>query len=83
MRGIPSFCQNYTVDPQIPWEKWSNHFQLAVIAKNNTDIENFLSLMERYHPQPPILENHPDSESETQKFARLTETFESTKNQLR
>ena len=75
MRSIPSFSQNHTVDPPIPWEEWSNLFQLAVIAKKNTDIENFLNLIERYHPQPPILENHPDSETETQKFARLDRNF--------
>ena len=43
MRGIPSFWQNHTVAPPIPWEEWSDLFQLAKIAKENTDIDSMLS----------------------------------------
>ena len=42
VRGIPPFWQNHTVDPPIPWEDWSDLFQLAIIAKENIDIENLL-----------------------------------------
>ena len=71
VRGILSFWQNHTVDPPIPWEEWSDLFQLAIIAKENIDIENFLSPTEPYHPLPPTLENPPESESDSQKTSRF------------
>ena len=71
VRGIPSFWQNHTVDPPIPWEEWSDLFQLAIIAKENIDIENLLNPSERYHPLPPTLENPPENESDAQKTSRI------------
>ena len=71
VRGIPSFWQNHTVDPPITWEEWSDLFQLAVIAKEKIDIDSLWNPIERYHPQPPLLENPPDGETETQKTSRL------------
>ena len=71
VRGIPSFWQNHTVDPPIPWEEWSDLFQLAIIAKENIDIENLLDPSERYHPLPPTLENPPENESDAQKTSRI------------
>ena len=70
VRGIPSFWQNHTVDPPFPWEEWSDSFQLAIIAKENIDIDNLLNPTE-YHPHPPLLENPPEGETETQKTSRL------------
>ena len=67
LRGIPSFWQNHTVDPPVPWEEWSDLFQLAIIAKENIDIENLLIPTERYHPLPPTLENPRENESDSQK----------------
>ena len=69
--GIPSFWQNHTVDPPIPWEEWSDLFQLAIIAKEKIDIENLLNPSERYHPLPPTLENPPENESDAQKTSRI------------
>ena len=71
VRSIPSLWQNHTVDPPIPWEEWSDLFQLAIIAKENIDIENLLNLTERYHPLPPTLENPPENESDSQKISAL------------
>ena len=72
MRGIPSFWQNHTVvDRPIPWEEWSDLFQLAIIAKEKIDIENLLNATERYHPLPPTLENPPENESDSQKTSRF------------
>ena len=71
VRGIPPFCQNHTVDPPIPWEDWSDLFQLAIIAKENIDIENLLNPSERQHPLPPNLENSTDGETDTQRRSRL------------
>ena len=71
VRGILSFWQNHTVDPPIPWEEWSDLFQLAIIAKENIDIENLLNPLERYHPLPPTLENPPENESDAQKTSRI------------
>ena len=71
VRGIPSFWQNHTVDPPIPWEEWSDLFQPAIIAKENIDIENLLNATERYRPPPPTLENPPENESDAQKTSRI------------
>ena len=71
MRGIPSFWQNHTVDPPIPWEEWSDLVQLALIAKENIDIENLLNPTEQYHPLPPTLENPPENKTDSQKTSRL------------
>ena len=71
VRGIPPFWQNHTVDPPIPWEDWSDLFQLAIIAKENIDIENLLNPSERHHPLPPNLENSTDGETDTQRRSRL------------
>ena len=59
------------MDPPIPWEEWSDLFQLAVIAKENIVIDNLLNPTERYDPPPPQLENPPEGETETQKLTRL------------
>ena len=64
VRGIPPFWQNHTVDPPFHWEDWSDLFHLAMIAKENIDIENLLHPSERHHPQPPNLENSLDGETE-------------------
>ena len=71
VRGIPSFWQNNTVDPPIPWEDWSDLFHLAKIAKENIDIENLLNPSERHHPQPPNLENPMDGETDNQRRSRM------------
>ena len=59
------------MDPPIPWEEWSDLFELAIIAKENIDIENLLNQTERYHPLPPALENPPKNQTDFQKTSRL------------
>ena len=71
VRGIPLFWQNHNVDPPIPWEDWSDLFHLAIIAKENIDIENLLNPSERHHPQPPNLENPTDGETDSQRRSRM------------
>ena len=71
VRGIPPFWQNHTVDPPIPWEDWGDLFQLAIVAKENIDIENLLNPSERHHPQHPNLENPTDGETDTQRRSRM------------
>ena len=71
VRGIPSFWQNHTVDPPIPGEDWSDLFHLAIIAKENIDIENFLNPSEKHHPQPPNLENPMDGDTDNQRQSRM------------
>ena len=46
-------------------------FQLAIIAKENIDIENILIPSERHHPQPPNLENPTDGETDSQRRSRM------------
>ena len=71
VRGIAPFWQNHTVDPPIPWEDWSDLFHLAIIAKENIDIENLLNPSERHHLQPPNLENPLDGKTENQRKSRI------------
>ena len=65
---IPPFWQNHTVDA--PWEGWSDFFHLAIIAKENVDIQNLLNSSEKHHPLPPALENPTENESEIQRKTR-------------
>ena len=55
----------------LPWEDSSDLFHLAIIAKENIDIENLLNPSERHHPQPPNLENPLDAETENQRKSRM------------
>ena len=71
VRGIPSFWQNHTVDPPIPWEDWSDLFHLAIIAKENLDIENLLNPSERHHPEPSNSENPMDGGTYNQRQLRM------------
>ena len=82
LRGIPSFWQNHTVDPPIPWEEWSDLFQLAIIAKENIDIENLLNPSERYHPLPPTLENPPKTNPTLKKHLELRGIFENKRGSM-
>ena len=66
VRGKPPFWQNHTVDPPILWEDWSDLFHLAIIAKENIDIEKLSNSSENHHPQPPNLKNPLDGETENQ-----------------
>ena len=70
VRGTPSFWQNHTVDPPIPWEEWSDLFHLTIIAKENIDIENLLNPSERHHPQLSRFENPMDGETDNQRQSR-------------
>ena len=56
VRKIPSFRQNHTVDPAIPWKDWNDLFHLTVIANENVDCKNLLNPNERHPSQPPVLE---------------------------
>ena len=71
VRGIPSFWQNHTVDPPFPGKIGAICFTLAIIAKENIDIENLLNPSERHHPQPPNLENPMEGETDNQRQSRL------------
>ena len=71
VRGIPPFWQNHTVDPPIPWEDCSDLFHLALIEKENIDIENLLDPSERHHPQPPTFKNPTGNESENQRKSKI------------
>ena len=71
MRVIPPLWQNHTVNPPIPWEDWSDLFHLAIIAKENVDIENLLSPSERHHPRPPKLENRRKPNRNSKRKTRL------------
>ena len=53
--GIPAFWSSQTMEPPHSWTNWSDQFQLAIIGKDNLDIDN-LSGPEVPENQIPILE---------------------------
>ena len=40
VRGVPFFWPNHTLEPPRSWTQWSDQFQLAIIAKENLDIDS-------------------------------------------
>ena len=40
VRVIPPFWPNHTLEPPHAWTQWSDQFQLAIIAKENLDLES-------------------------------------------
>ena len=69
VRGIPPFWPNHTLEPPHAWTQWSDQFQLAIIAKENLDIES-LHGPEIPETQIPILEQATGSESDAEKANR-------------
>ena len=69
VRGIPSFWLNHTLDPPHAWTQWSEQFQLAIIAKENLDLES-LHGPEIPETQIPILEQATGNETDTETAIR-------------
>ena len=69
LRGIPAFWPNHTVEPLTHWNNWIDQFHLAIIAKENLDIDNLEEPMEG-ETTIPVLEGAPDSETDPQKKSR-------------
>ena len=69
VRGIPPFWPNHTLEPPHAWTQWSDQFQLAIIAKENLDLES-LHGPEIPETQIPILEQATSSESDAEKANR-------------
>ena len=69
VRGIPPFWPNHTLEPPHAWTQWSDQFQLAIIAKENLDLES-LHGPEIPETQIPILEQATGSESDAEKANR-------------
>ena len=72
LRGIPAFWPNHIVEPPPPppqWINWIEQFHLAVIAKENLDIDNLKKPLEQ-ETKIPKLEGAQDSENETQRKSR-------------
>ena len=42
LRGLEFFWNNTSSKNQHDWEKWSEKFQLTIIAKNSVDIEDVI-----------------------------------------
>ena len=61
MRGIPPTWQNHTNDLPIPWEDWSDLFQMALIAKKSIGIDNLINLSDRIKATPAAFDETPDS----------------------
>ena len=69
LQGIPAFWPNHTVEPPTQWTNWIDQFHLAIIAKENLDIDNLKEPLEQ-ETTIPILEGAQDSENEPQRKAR-------------
>ena len=54
------FWPNHTLEPPHSWTQWSDQFQLAIIAKENLDIES-LNGPEVPETQTPILEKQQEA----------------------
>ena len=70
MCGIPPFLPNHTLEPPHTWTQWSDQFQLAIIAKENLDIES-LHGPEIPQTQIPFLEQVTGSESDNEEKRKL------------
>ena len=64
VRGIPSFWPKHTLEPPHSWTQWSDQFQLAIIEKENLDIDG-LNGPEVPETKIPILDQVTGSESDT------------------
>ena len=60
---------NHTLEPPHVWTQWSYQFQLAIIAKDNLDLES-LHGPEIPETQIPILEQATGSDSDTERANR-------------
>ena len=65
VRGVSPFWPNHTLEPPHAWTQWSDQFQLAIIAKENLDLES-LHGPEILETQIPIL-NKQQAASRTRK----------------
>ena len=71
VRGIPSFWPNHTLEPPHSWPQWSDQFQLAIIEKENLDIDG-LNGPEVTETKTPILEQVTGNESDTDRASGET-----------
>ena len=69
LRGIPAFWPNHTVEPPTQRNNWIDQFHLAIIAKENLDLDNLKEPMEG-ETTLPILEGAQESETDQQRKAR-------------
>ena len=71
VRESPPFGPNHTLEPPHAWTQLSDQFQLAIIAKENLDLES-LHGPEIPETQIPILDQTTGSESHTERVNRET-----------
>ena len=69
LRGIPALWPNHTVEPPTQWSNWIDQFHLAIIAKENLDLDNLKEPMEG-ETTLPILEGAQESETDQQRKPR-------------
>ena len=76
MRGVLPVWQSNTIDSSTPWEDWRDMFQLALLDKENIDIDNLLNPLELVKQEILKLEEEPQNESKTVKTERLARSAE-------
>ena len=73
LRGIPAFWPNHTIEPPTQWINGIDQFHLAIIAKENLDVDNLKEPLE-LETTIFILEGARDSENDPQWKAGRPET---------
>ena len=61
LRGKPAFWRNHAVEPPTHWNNWIDQFHLAMIVKENLDIDHLKEPVEG-ETTLPILEGAQESE---------------------
>ena len=69
LRGLPTFWPNHTAEPTTQWTNRIDQYNLAIIAKENLDIDNLKDPLES-ETTIPIFEGAQDSKNETQRKVR-------------
>ena len=69
LRAIPAFWPNHLIEPPTQWNNWIDQFHLAIIAKENLDIDNLKEPLE-LETTIPILEGAQESETDPKRKAR-------------
>ena len=69
LRGTPAFWSNHTIEPPTHWSNWIDQFHLAIIARENINIDNLKDPVES-KTDIPFSKGPQDSEVATQRNAR-------------
>ena len=67
LRGLEFFWNNTSSENQHDWERWSEKFQLTIIAKDSMDIEDVINPSPRPELAYPMAEPTDPSDDQTRR----------------